>query len=69
MTDEMSFFLFLIERYSAFKGRSTGEVMKEWDDHGITQEIYDNYEMYHQKRLENTYEDIDSLIETGQHAW
>lgn len=69
MTDEMKFFLFLIERYAAFKGRPTGEVMKEWDDRGLTQEIYDNYEMYHQERLENAYEDIDSLLATGHHAW
>jgi hypothetical protein len=69
MTDEMKFFLFLIERYSAYKGRLTGDVMKEWDDNGITQEIYDNYEMYHQERLENAYDDIDSLLATGRHAW
>jgi hypothetical protein len=69
MTDEMKFFLFLIERYAAFKGRPTGDVMKEWDDRGLTQEIYDNYEMYHQERLENAYEDIDSLLATGHHAW
>jgi hypothetical protein len=69
MTDEMKFFLFLIERYAAFKGRPTGEVMKEWDDRGLTQEIYDNYEMYDQERLENAYEDIDSLLATGHHAW
>lgn len=43
--------------------------MKEWDEHGMTQEIYDNYEMYHQERIENAYEDIDSLMKTGKHAW
>ena len=69
MTDEMKFFLFLIERYSAHKGRLTGEVLKEWDDHGITQEIYDNYKVYHQERIENAYSDIDSLIATGKHAY
>lgn len=69
MTDEMKFFLYLIERYSAYKERPTGDVLKEWDEHGITQEIYDNYEMYHQERLENAYADIDSLLSTGKHAW
>lgn len=69
MADEMKFFLYLIERYSAYKERSTGDVLKEWDEHGITQEIYDNYEMYHQERLENAYADIDSLLSTGKHAW
>ena len=69
MTEEMKFFLFLIERYAARKGLSTGEVLREWDDHGITQEIYDNYEIYHQERLENAFEDINSLITIGKPAW
>ena len=69
MTEEMKFFLFLIERYSAHKGRLTGDVLNEWDKHGITQEIYDNYEVYHQERLVNAYDDIDSLLSTGRHAW
>ncbi|MBQ7417791.1 MAG: DUF3791 domain-containing protein [Acidaminococcaceae bacterium] len=69
MTNEMKFFLFLIERYAAAKGLPTGDVLREWDSHGITQEIYNNYEMYHQERLENAYEDIDCLLATGKHAW
>ncbi|MBO4458498.1 MAG: DUF3791 domain-containing protein [Butyrivibrio sp.] len=69
MTEEMIFFLYLIERYSNVKNRETGDVLREWDEHKITQEIYDNYEVYHQERLENAYDDIDSLISTGKHAW
>lgn len=69
MTEEMEFFLFLIERYASEKGRFTGDVMREWDEKGITQEVYDSYEMYHQERLENAYHDIDSLLSTGKHAW
>ncbi len=69
MTKEMKFFIYLIECYAYAKSRSTGEVLKEWDEHGMTQEIYDNYEMYHQERIENAYEDIDSLMKTGKHAW
>ena len=69
MPVEMDFFLFLIERYAARDGRLTGEVLREWDAHGITQEIYDNYEIYHQERLENAFADIDSLLQTGRHAW
>ncbi len=69
MTDEMKFFLFLIERYASAKGRPTGDVMKEWDAHGITQEVFDNYELYHTERIENAFADIDSLLKTGNHAW
>lgn len=67
MTEEMTFFLFLIERYAERKGRSTGDVLCEWDEKGITNEIYDGYFQYHQERLENAYEDIDSLAATGRH--
>ena len=66
MTTEMQFFLFLIERYASAKGMTTGEVYKEWDSLGIIQEIYDNYFQYHQERLENAFEDIDSLIGSSQ---
>ena len=43
--------------------------MKEWDTRGITQKIYDGYWEYHTERIENAFEDIDSLLATGNHAW
>lgn len=69
MMAEMQFFLFLIERYAEKKERFTGDIMREWDEKGLTQEIYDNYEIYHQERIENAFTDIDCLISTGEHAW
>jgi hypothetical protein len=69
MSEQLKFFLFLIERYARYKGKSTGEVMKEWDARGITQEIYDGYWEYHTERIENAFDDIDSLLATGNHAW
>lgn len=68
MTEEMKFFLFLIERYANARGRATGDVLREWDEKGITEEIYGGYYRYHQERLENAYADIDSLAATGRHA-
>lgn len=67
MNDETIFFLFLIERYAAKYNRSTGDVLREWDEKKITQEIYDGYFQYHQERLENAFDDIDSLVATGKH--
>ncbi len=67
MSEEMMFFLFLIERYANEKGRSTGAVLKEWDEKGITDEIFDGYFEYHQECLENAYDDIDCLVSTGKH--
>ena len=67
MTKEMEFFLLLIERYAKAKGRMTGDVLREWENKGITQEIFDGYFEYHQERLENAYDDIDALVTTGKH--
>ena len=69
MSVEMHFFLFLIERYAQFKRKTTGEVMKEWDSHGITQKVLDSYWEYHTERIENAFADIDSLLASGEHAW
>ena len=44
-------------------------MLKEWDEKAITKEIYENYFQYHQERIENAYEDIDSLMKTGKHLW
>jgi hypothetical protein len=69
MTEEMKFFLFLIEKYAQAKNRRTGDVLREWDEKGITDEIFDGYFQYHQERIENAYEDIDSLAATGKHVY
>ena len=69
MTDEMQFFLFLIERYANHKNRPTGDVMREWDQKGVTQEIFDDYFQYHQEPIQNAFLDIDSLVVNGVHAF
>ena len=69
MSKEMEFFIFLLEQYAHSKGKTADVVLKEWDKHGITQKIYDNYEMYHQESLDNAYADIDNLVTTGSYAW
>ena len=62
MSPEMEFFIFLIEQYAAYKGRSAGEVLSEWDTLGISARIFEMYEMYHTERIENAYDDIDRII-------
>lgn len=69
MSDEMDFFIYLLESYADHKGRDTSEVMREWDERGITRTIFDGYWGYHTEAIENAYEDIDSLLSTGRHAW
>lgn len=65
----MQFFLFLIERYANHKNRPTGDVMREWDQKGVTQEIFDGYFQYHQEPIQNAFLDIDSLVVNGVHAF
>lgn len=69
MTEEMTFFIYLLEQYAAYSGRKTGDVLREWDRKQLTQRIYDNYWGYHTERLENAFADIDSLLKTGKSAW
>ncbi|MCC8159729.1 MAG: DUF3791 domain-containing protein [Oscillospiraceae bacterium] len=68
MSEEMKFFIYLLECYAEHKAKKSGETLKEWKERGIIQKIYDNYWIYHTERLENAYMDIDSLITTGKHA-
>ena len=65
----MSFFLYLLEHYAAYRNAKTGSILKEWDEKQITQKIYDNYWGYHTERIENAFADIDSLLTTGKSAW
>ena len=65
----MKFFIYLLEYYSAYKDRKTGDVYVEWEEKGIIEKIYDNYWVYHTERIENAYMDIDSLMKTGKSAW
>ena len=67
MPDEMDFFIFLLEMYAARMGRSAADILKEWDEKGITEEIYDGYFQYHQESLENAFQDIQQLEMTGAH--
>ena len=69
VSDEMGLFVYLLESYADHKGRCAGDVLREWDEHGITQTIFDCYWGYHTEAIENAYEDIGCLISTGQHAW
>ena len=69
MSEETKFFMYLLEYYAAYKNRKTGDVLRDWIDHGLVQVIYDGYWNYHTERIENAYADIDSLMTTGKHAW
>ena len=69
LSDETNFFIFLLNNYAVHKQRPAGDILREWDKKGITKEIYDGYFGYHQEALQNAFMDIDSLMETGKHAF
>lgn len=60
-------FMYLLESYAAYCGITTGNALKGWDDHGITQTVMDGYWGYHTEAMENAFADIDSLLKTGKH--
>ena len=39
MAEEMRFFMYLLEYYSAYKNKKTGDVLKEWERNGIIKKI------------------------------
>jgi hypothetical protein len=62
MSKPSEFFIYLIERYAVYKKTSADKVLAFWDELGLTDFIYDMYEIYHTERLQNAFDDIDSLI-------
>lgn len=69
MSEEMDFFIYLLEAYAEEKGASASVIMNNWRRCGIVQFIYDNYWIYHTEALENAFADIDSMLATGKPAW
>ena len=68
MSEEMEFFIFLLEQYAAHKSETADKVLKRWDEAGMTERIFSMYEQYHMEALENAFVDVDSLLATGRHA-
>lgn len=62
MGEEMKFFMYLTECYASHKNKKTADIIRKWDESGITQKIYDNYWVYHTESIENAYCDIDQLL-------
>lgn len=43
MTDELKFFIWLLEKYAYDKNLPTADVLREWEEKNLIQEIYDSY--------------------------
>jgi len=72
MSKEFEFFIYLLERYAAYKQQPTPEVLKVWNEtlvrgtEPLTDFIQDMYFIYHQESLQNAFMDIDHMVETGE---
>ena len=62
MSKPGEFFIYLIERYAMYKNTSADKILALWDRLELTDFIYDMYEIYHSERLQNAFDDIDSLV-------
>jgi hypothetical protein len=64
LSSEMTFFIYLLEKYSEYKGTCTTNTLKLFDQTQLTDYIKQMYPMYHTERLENAFADIDRKRET-----
>ena len=62
LSKEMKFFIYLLERYAESRDTTADAVLEQWDELGVTDLIFDMYDLYHVERLENAFTDIDSLV-------
>jgi len=60
LTNEMLFFVYLLEKYAEYKGVSATSVLHSFDDTNLTDYIKQMYPMYHTERIENAFLDIDN---------
>jgi hypothetical protein len=59
LSNEILFFVYLLEKYAEYKGTSATESLKVFDQMHLTNYIKQMYPMYHTERLENAFLDID----------
>jgi len=59
LSNEMSFFVYLLEKYAEYKGTNTTNNLKLFDQTRLTDYIKQMYPMYHTERIENAFSDID----------
>jgi hypothetical protein len=59
LSNEMSFFVYLLEKYAEYKGISATNSLKLFDQMHLIDYIKQMYPMYHTERIENAFYDID----------
>jgi hypothetical protein len=62
VTEELAFFVYLIEQYGAARGTTGGAVLRRLDELSLTDVVMDLGWQYHQEPLENAFTDLDHLL-------
>ena len=62
LSNEISFFVYLLEKYAEYKNSGAPQILKKFDEAGLTEYIMQMYPMYHTERIENAFYDIDRKL-------
>lgn len=64
MSREFSFFIYLLERYAAYRGETADVTLRLLKEHGLYDYAIDMYELYHVENLENAFLDLDMRLKS-----
>lgn len=62
MSREMTFFIYLIERFAQFRGETADVTMRLLQDKGLYDYAINMYELYHVESLENAFADLTNRL-------
>lgn len=62
MSRELSFFVYLLERFAAFRGETAGVTLRRLKERGLYDYAINMYELYHVENLENAFNDLNSRL-------
>jgi len=62
LSNEVSFFVYLLEKYAEYRDSSAQQILKTLDETKLTEYIMQMYPMYHTERIENAFSDIDRML-------
>jgi len=62
LSNGISFFVYLLEKYAEYKNSNAPQILKKFDETKLTEYIMQMYPMYHTERIENAFNDIDRML-------
>jgi len=62
MSKEMSFFVYLLERFAASRGETADVTLRLLKDRGLYEYAIGMYELYHVENIENAFADLNNRL-------